>query len=110
MEENILEPANQMTEMLFARGLKKKVFRALYNNRTYALVQQSMEQTAQLYHTDALRRKAFESLAWYGLQHKRRKNQLSEEAALHFKRRFVARWVGVLNRAQILKEQAFLEI
>ena len=44
IEENILEPANQMTEMLFARALTKKVFRALYNNRTYALVQQNMEQ------------------------------------------------------------------
>ena len=108
IEEYILEPANQMTEMLFVRALMKKVFRALYNNRTYALVQQNMEQSAELYHTEALKRKAFESLAWYGLEHKRRKNQLAEMAVLQFKRRFVGRWLGVLNRAQVLKEQTIL--
>ena len=38
-DEVALEPANLLTIELFLKTVKRKVFKALYNNRTYALVQ-----------------------------------------------------------------------
>ena len=86
-----------MTIELFKKSIKKKVYKALYNNRTIALVKKMMKQTSEFMHTESLRRKAFSSLAWYSLQHKRRKNAISDLAAVHYKRRFINRWLSVLN-------------
>ena len=69
----------------------------MYNNRTLELVAKTMKQTSEFYHSESIRRKAFSGLAWYSLQHKRRKNALSDMADIHYKRRFINRWVTVLN-------------
>jgi hypothetical protein len=37
-EENVFKPAELMTIELFNKSIKKKVYKALYNNRTIALV------------------------------------------------------------------------
>jgi hypothetical protein len=94
-----------MTIELFQNNQRKKIYKALYNNRTYALVQKTMKKTSQFFNIDSTRRKAFGSLAWYGLQHKKRKNILSELSETHYKRRFINRWVEVLNKTHALKER-----
>ena len=88
---------------LFHKSIRKKIYKALYNNRTIALVKKTMKKTSEFYNIDSIRRKAFSSLAWYALQHKKRKNILSELAETHYKRRFINRWVEVLNKTHDLK-------
>ena len=62
-----MEPANRMTIELFQKSIKKKVYKALYNNRTIQLVQKTMKKTSEFMHMESIRRKAFSSLAWYTL-------------------------------------------
>ena len=45
-----------------------------------------------------------ETLAWYALIHKKEKSEMNSLAEIQFKRLMVKRWIGVLNKVQLLKD------
>jgi len=56
-----------------------------------------MQKQAYDYYQGQAKRKVLNTLFWYGLIHKKRKNRLNQMAIIQFKRRIVSRWIGVLN-------------
>jgi len=51
-----------------------------------------------------MKRKVLETFVWYALIHKKKKTKLNSIATIHFKRRFVNKWIEVLNHVVSVKE------
>lgn len=56
------------------------------------------------YNTYQMKRKVLETFVWYGLIHKKKKAKLNYMAEIYFKRRFVNKWIEVLNNVTTMKE------
>jgi hypothetical protein len=104
LKEQLLAPVNQFTLDQYQEGLKKKAFKSLYNNRTLRIIKKTMANQAVIYNSEAVKRKALETLIWYTFEHMRMKNKLALIGNLHYKRRYVNRWLQVLNSVSLIKE------
>ena len=78
----MLAPTNEYITSEYNMKVITQAFRALYKNRTFQIVKSTMRKQAETYHKASIRRKVFESLAWYALVDKKKKQERKELALI----------------------------
>lgn len=95
-EKQIIENDLDQIAVLHERSLKAKLFKALYEHRTARIVKAALSSKATRHLSDGLLRKAFETLAWYALVHKKKKADFRMQAETWRKKKILGLWYQVL--------------